>query len=39
MNIIFNHKTGIPLAVTSDKLFSLTTISDKNTEDPRDTSE
>ena len=37
MNIIFNHKTGIPLAVTSDKLFSLTTISDKNTEEPRDT--
>lgn len=37
MNILFNHKTGLPLAVTSEKLFAMTSDVGKTNEEPRDT--
>ena len=37
MDILFNHKNGLPLAISSDKLFALTSVTPKNTEEPQDT--
>ena len=36
MDIIFNHKTGLPLAVTSNNLFAITHVNKMN-EEPKDT--
>ena len=37
MDILFNHKNGLPLAISSDKLFALTSVTPKNTEEPQGT--
>lgn len=37
MNILWNHKNGLPLALTSDRLFAQTSPVSKTNEEPHDT--